>query len=153
MVKMIMALPRHIDGEKFVELTMDVIKGRYGKDGYYNGVMPYASAVVYLSHVSNVFKKGFSGKNGLNYYEINAEELDPVIIATLEELGELSGMDYSFVTENRFIKQDWWRPEDKNFQLWGGTYCDGESVDRAREDYDYSLRILNGEFKPEEKFA
>ena len=152
MVKMIMALPRHIDGEKFVELTMDVIKGRYGKDGYYNGVMPYASAVVYLSHVSNVFKKGFSGKNGLNYYAINAEELDPVIIATLEELGELSGMDYSFVTENRFINQDWWRPQNKDFQD-APHYCESYSVEVARDDYDQTLRILNGNFKPEEKFA
>ena len=153
MVKIIMALPKHIDGEKYVELAMDVIKGRYGKDSYYSGVMPYASSIVYLSHVSRVYKRGYIGKNGLKYYEIDATELDPVIIATLEELGELSGMDYSFVTEEKIINRDWWRPLDKDFQLWKGHYCDSDSIDNARDDYDKMLHILNGDFKPEEKFA
>lgn len=142
MVKMIMSLPSHIDGEKFMELTMDVIKGRYGKDGYYNGVMPYASVIINPADVSNVYAKGFSGKNGLHYYEIDAEELDPVIIATLEEVGGMVGMKINFVTDGKFISQNWWRPIYADTDFHKKPYS--EVVDSAREDYAEMLMMMNG---------
>lgn len=144
MVKMIMSLPMHIDGEKFMELTMDVIKGRYGKDGYYSGVMPYASVIINPADVSNVYAKGFSGKNGLHYYEIDAEELDPVIIATLEELGAMVGMGYGFVSEEgKMISRDWWKPQNPNFQH-APYYYESESLDEARGMYENALLLMNG---------
>lgn len=148
MLKMIMALPTHIDAENFVSVTMDVIKGRYGKDGYYNGVMPFISVIMYPTRVSKEFVRGFSGKNGLRYYEIDAQELDPVIIATLEELGAMVGMDYAFVNDERTIGKNWWRPFGE-FQTWKGRpyYCEDVTLDNARETYDKTLQLLNRQKK------
>ena len=142
-MKMIMSLPAHIDAEKFVSVTMDVIKGRYGKDGYYSGVMPFVSAIIRPSDLSTEYARGFSGKNGLRYYEIDAMELDPVIIATLEELGEMVGMDYSFVLLNRIVSRDWWRP----FGEFQKGYCESYELEMARDSYERTLRLLNGQKK------
>ena len=148
MMKMIMALPAHVDAEKFVSLTMDVIKGRYGKDGYYSGVMPFVSAIVYPAQISGAYARGFSGKNGLRYYEIDAQELDPVIIATLEELGEMVGMNYNFAVRDRVVDSNWWRPLGE-FQTWKGQpyYCESVELETARDNYDRVLRSLNGQKK------
>lgn len=144
MVKMIMSLPSHIDGEKYMELTMSVIKGRYGKDGYYSGMMPYASLIINPVTVSKIYVKGYSGKNGLHYYEIDAEELDPVIIATLEELGAMVGMGYCFVSEDgKMIEKEWWKPQNPNFQH-APYYYESESLDEARGTYENALMLLNG---------
>ena len=147
MLKMVMALPQHIDGEKFVEMTMDIIKGRYGKDGYYSGVMPFADLIINPVKISQTYAKGFSGKNGLHYYAIGADELDPVIIATLEELGEMVGLKYNFVFENgkRYINKDWWRPFG-NFQN-APNYYYSELAETARENYETTLSLLDPEYK------
>lgn len=148
MVKMIMALPKHVDGEKFMALTMDVIKGRYGKDGYYGDVQPYASWIMHPEKISKAFKNGFCGKNGIAYYEINAAELDPVIIATLEELGGLVGMDYRFVSPNKFLRQDWWKPLNENFQTWrGNPYYDNADAEEIADDYFTKLELIDENFK------
>ena len=137
MLKMVMELPLHVDGEKFVEMTMDIIKGRYGKDGYYSGVQPFANLLINPVQVSQTYAKGYSGKNVLHYYTIDADELDPVIIATMEELGEMVGLDYNFVFENgkHYINKDWWRPYN------------GASDEEARENYESTLELLDPEYK------
>ena len=140
MVKMIIELPSHIDGEKFIELTMDVIKGRFGKDSYYNGVKPYASVIMRPEKVSTVFEKGYAGKNGVKYYEIDAEELDPVIIATLEEIGAYVGMKYNFVTEGSFINREWWYPCEAELDF---HKKDNTSLDAARDEYETMLLLLS----------
>ena len=59
---MIMALPIHIDGEKFMEMVMDIIKGRYGKDNYYSGVLPFANLLINPAQVSVLFQRGYVRK-------------------------------------------------------------------------------------------
>ena len=138
-MKMVMALPVHIDGEKFIEMTMDIIKGRYGKDGYYSGVQPFANLLIRPEEESKDFARGYVGKNGLHYYTIDAEELDPVIIATMEELGQMVGLKYRWLPLK--VKKDWWKPEG-NFQN-APNYYDGELVDDARKKYVETLMFAN----------
>ena len=142
MVKMILALPSHIDAEKFVDVTMDVIKGRYGQFSYYGDVKPQISAIVRVADLPKVFVKAFSGKNKVFYfYEIDARELDPVIIATLEEIGQMIGMKYGFATDFEIISRDWWRPYG-NFQD-APTYCESAKIENYRAMYDEVLIVLD----------
>ena len=139
---MIMALPIHIDGEKFMEMVMDIIKGRYGKDNYYSGVLPFADLLINPAQVSVLFQRGYAGKNGVHYYTIDAYELDPVIIATMEELGQMVGMEYHWALTEKpvYVANDWWKP-DGNFQN-APNYYDGELVETARENYRLILESL-----------
>ena len=149
-MKLVMALPMHIAGEKFMEMTMDIIRGRYGKDGYYSGVQPFAELIVNPAQVSVLFQRGYAGKNGVHYYTIEADELDPVIIATMEELGEMVGLDYKFVFEKgaKNVAKDWWKPSG-NFQN-APHYYESKLVAVARESYRLmleSVEIGNGKIE------
>ncbi|MBQ7629734.1 MAG: hypothetical protein IJS81_05920 [Selenomonadaceae bacterium] len=145
MVKMILALPQHVDADKFTDTVKGMLIGRFGiEDPYYRGLWLYASSNISLDKVSKAYAEGYSGKSNLHYYTMDAEALDPVIIAAIEDLMSfIEGADYTFVTEEKKLSRDWWRPSDKDFQTWNGHYCDSESTDRARDEYDDKLKALN----------
>ena len=141
MLKMIMTLPAHIKAEEFISVTMDVIKGRYGQFSYYGDVKPQISPIFRVSELPSIFSKGFSGKKCVNFYEIDARELDPVIIATIEEVGEWVGLKYGFTTEFEIISRDWWRPYG-NFQN-APVYGESSTIDYLRDAYDEALVVIN----------
>ena len=147
MVKMILALPSRIDVEKFSEMTKDILRGRYGKNSNYDGLWLYFNWMMYPEKISTAYAKGYSGKNTLRYYDIEADALDPVIISAIEDLTQMIGdADFAFVSDNKIIPQDWWRPYNKNFQKWNGEphYCDDEALEGVRDDYEHLLKLLNG---------
>ncbi len=136
MVKMIIEMPRHIDTEHYVETVMNVIKGRDGCRYYNDIATPRISWIVYPEKVSDLFAKGYSGKNGVNYYEIDAEELDPVIIATLEEVGSWIGFRYNFVSDSDILPREWWRFEEKE-EFWKKP--SSTTSDELRDEYFSTL--------------
>lgn len=144
MVKLILRLPMHVEGEPFMNLVMDVIKGRYGRDSYYNGVEPKLDKVIFLN-LEREYQKRYGYKAFTKYYEIDAEELDPIIIATMLELGKLFGLDgYFQMDSGEYLNNNWWVPTDKDFQH-APHYGDfWESVTEAREEYAEKLKLLGG---------
>lgn len=149
MVKMILALPKHVDSEKLVELVMDTIKGRYGRHGYFNGVELRITAMFYPCKSAEVYAVGFSGKGSLRYYEIEAAELDPVIIATIEEfINVIGNAEYSFTMGNKFLCRDWWKPARKEFQMWNGEpYYNNDDAREIADEYFERLEMLDSTFK------
>ena len=143
MVKMIIALPNRVDAEKFSDLVKDVLKGRYGANSMYNGIWLYFSPIVFPVDTSARFNKGFCGKCNISYYEIDAECVDPDIIATIEDLMKfISDADFSFVYGKRILPRDWWRPSYKNFRTWEGKPYYREDSE-IQDEYAAKLDWLN----------
>ena len=152
MVKMILALPKKVNVEELSNLVMDVIKGRYGTSSFYGGVT-FSFRTILLPHKSaDVYAAGFSGKfNGKayqRYYETDADELDPVMIATLDELlAMIDGADYSFVSNEKILARDWWKPSRREFQKWNDRpYYDDVDAERANDEYEEKIKRLDAEF-------
>lgn len=149
MVKMILALPKKVDVEKLTNLVMDTIKGRYGKNSTYGDVefafrnilVPYKSA--------NVYAAGFSGKARQRYYETDAEELDPVMISTLEEFLEMiEGADYSFVFNEKFLARDWWLPSREFTVIRNRSrYYDDIDAEKMADEYHETLELIDPSYK------
>ena len=139
MVKLILALPKHIDIEKFVALLATVLRGRYGENGYYGGGLYLDfQSIFYAYKVSGIYVHGFSGKGALSYYEKDAEELDPIIISTIDYLLQfIDGAAYAFVADKKILSQDWWKPY-REF----GTQPDVDSLDEYRDDYYKTLSLI-----------
>ena len=144
MVKMILALPKRIDDEKFVELVKDVLKGRYGDESYYSGIWFAARYIINPATVCSAYFKGYSGKASLSYYEIDAEELDPVIIYTIDDVLQfIDGANYAFVTSKVILPKDWWKPY-KSF----GKHYRNDDDPVVRDEYAGILAIINGSDNP-----
>ncbi len=140
MVKMILALPKHVDCDKFADLVGTVLRGRYGENGYYGGGLWLDfRPLIYPQTTTRIYTAGFSGKGGLHYYEKDAEELDPVIIATIDSLLQfIEGAGFCFVADKKILPHDWWKPY-RNF----GNEPSVDSVDDVRDEYDRILTLIN----------
>ena len=144
MIKMILSLPRRIDEEKFCDLVKDVLRGRYGKHSRYDGLWLYFEPVWCPQQESTAFSAGFSGKGTLNYFEIDADALDPVIIATIDEvMNFIDGANYSFVSEKKILPRDWWSSSYKSVRTVNGEKRNYD-YDEVRDDYKRLLALLNG---------
>lgn len=144
MVKMILALPKYVDVDKFTNLVKDILRGRYGENGYYGGGLWLDfSYIIYAHQSSKTYASGFCGKGELSYYEKDAEELDPVIIATIDNLLQfINGADFAFVSDNKILPRDWWKPYP-HF----GTQPSVDANDEIRDDYYRILSLINGTAK------
>ena len=157
MVKMILALPKKIKVEELTNLVMDVIKGRYGEGGFCSGLefsfrtilLPYKSADVYAAGFNTKGKDKSNGKTDQRYYETGADELDPVMISTLEEfLTLIDGADYSFVVNEKILDKYWWIPKRGEFQKWNGRpYYSNTDAQEFSDEYFEELERLDAEFK------
>lgn len=104
MVKMTLKLPHTVNADDFVELATAVVLGRYGKDGYYNGLA--APKIEWLK----------MGNKDFTVYEIDAEEIDPAFISAVETLKEFIPLKFQFRAGNKIFTEDWWGPSSKYFE-------------------------------------
>lgn len=127
MVKMMLSLPRAVNADNFVEVATAVVLGRYGKDGYYNGLA--APKVEWLR----------MGNKDFTIYEIDGEEIDPAFISAVQTLQEFIPLKFQFRAGNKILADDWWRPsskyfEPKNCRLY--SYESSAAEDAAEEWHD-----------------
>ena len=141
MVKMILALPKHVNCDNLTKLLATVLRGRYGENGYYGGGLWLDfQSVFYAYKTSEVYAQGFSGKGDLHYYEKDAEELDPVIITTIDYLLQfIDGAGYAFVADKKIMPNDWWKP----YPHFGNepSFDDSPNI---RDEYFRILSMING---------
>ena len=53
------------------------------------------------------------------------------------------GMNYNFVAQDRAVDSNWWRP----FGEFQKGYCESYELEMARDSYERTLRLLNGQKK------
>ena len=109
MIKMIIRLPLQINADAFAELATTIVLGRYGKNGYYNGLA--APRVTWLR----------MGAKTSTAYAIDATEIDPAFVSAVEYLGQFIPLKFYFDAEGRALSENWWRPASKYFE-YGGYY-------------------------------
>ena len=127
MVKMMLSLPHKINAVDFVELATAVVLGRYGREGYYNGLT--APKIEWLR----------MGNKDFTIYEIDAEKIDPAFISAVQSLQEFIPLKFQFSARNKILADDWWRPSSKYFEpkhcnLYAYSNSDAENA--AEEWYE-----------------
>ena len=104
MVKMMLKLPHAVNADDFVELATSVVLGRYGREGYYDGL-----AVPKIDWQR-------MGNKDFTLYEIDAREIDPAFISAVQTLQKFIPLKFQFRAGSTILADDWWRPSSKYFE-------------------------------------
>lgn len=137
-------IPQTVDVDKFFETIITQVKGRYGNARYVNDL-----------GVPKVNYRAFQGwyKSGTIYsiYDIDAAELEPVIISVLDEFKKYIDFDFNFRVNGKAINnQNFWRinyvDDGIAFEEVDGNGKVNYDVDAAREaaeTYNTKLATLS----------
>ena len=104
MIKMMLSLPHAVNADDFVELATSVVLGRYGREGYYNGL-----AVPKIKWLR-------MGNKDFTIYEIDAREIDPAFISAVQTLQKFIPLKFQFRAGSTIFENDWWKPSSKYFE-------------------------------------
>lgn len=148
---MILALPKQVDIDKFTAMLAMLLRGRYGENSYYGGGLYLTFQPLFFPSLkSEVYARGFSGKGSTRYYEKDAEELDPVIIAAIECLAQfIEDAGYSFVTDKKILPQGWWKPYPRHCKM----FSPDEELADIRDAYFETLQWIDENVGVETKKA